>query len=42
VRQAYFAELLEKGYLEDCNPSRGRFRAFQFPERTARATNHPS
>ena len=28
VTQAYFAELLEKGYLEDCDPSRGRFRVF--------------
>jgi RNA polymerase sigma factor (sigma-70 family) len=26
--QAYFAQLLEKGYLEDCDPARGRFRAF--------------
>ena len=26
--QAYFAQLLEKGYLEDCDPARGRFRGF--------------
>jgi RNA polymerase sigma-70 factor (ECF subfamily) len=26
--QAYFAELLEKDYLEDCDPARGRFRVF--------------
>jgi RNA polymerase sigma-70 factor (ECF subfamily) len=26
--QAYFAELLEKGYLQDYDPSRGRFRVF--------------
>ena len=26
--QAYFAQLLEKGYLEDCDPERGRFRVF--------------
>jgi RNA polymerase sigma-70 factor (ECF subfamily) len=28
LTQAYFAELLEKGYLEDYDPSRGRFRVF--------------
>jgi RNA polymerase sigma-70 factor (ECF subfamily) len=28
LTQAYFAELLEKGYLEDYDPSRGRFRTF--------------
>jgi hypothetical protein len=28
VTQAYFAELLEKEYLDDCDPSRGRFRVF--------------
>jgi RNA polymerase sigma-70 factor (ECF subfamily) len=28
LTQAYFAELLEKGYLEDADPSRGRFRVF--------------
>jgi RNA polymerase sigma factor (sigma-70 family) len=28
VTQAYFAQLLEKGYLEDCDPERGRFRVF--------------
>ena len=26
--QAYFAQLLEKDYLEDCDPARGRFRVF--------------
>lgn len=28
LTQAYFAELLEKGYLEDYDPARGRFRVF--------------
>lgn len=28
LTQAYFAELLEKGYLEDYDPERGRFRVF--------------
>jgi RNA polymerase sigma-70 factor (ECF subfamily) len=28
LTQAYFAELLEKGYLDDYDPARGRFRAF--------------
>lgn len=28
LTQAYFAELLDKGYLEDYDPSRGRFRVF--------------
>jgi RNA polymerase sigma-70 factor (ECF subfamily) len=28
ITQSYFAELLEKGYLEDYDPSRGRFRVF--------------
>jgi RNA polymerase sigma-70 factor (ECF subfamily) len=28
LTQAYFAQLLEKGYLEDFDPSLGRFRAF--------------
>lgn len=28
LTQAYFAELLEKGYLEDYDPGRGRFRVF--------------
>jgi len=28
LTQAYFAQLLEKGYLEDFDPSRGRFRVF--------------
>ncbi len=28
LTQAYFAELLEKGYLDDYDPSRGRFRVF--------------
>jgi RNA polymerase sigma-70 factor (ECF subfamily) len=28
LTQAYFAQLLEKGYLEDFDPSRGRFRIF--------------
>lgn len=28
LTQAYFAELLEKAYLEDYDPSRGRFRVF--------------
>lgn len=28
LTQAYFAELLEKGYLDDYDPERGRFRAF--------------
>ena len=28
VTQAYFAQLLEKGYLDDYDPSRGRFRVF--------------
>ena len=28
LTQAYFAELIEKGYLEDYDPSRGRFRVF--------------
>ena len=28
LTQSYFAELLEKGYLEDYDPSRGRFRVF--------------
>lgn len=28
LTQAYFAELLEKGYLEDFDPSLGRFRVF--------------
>lgn len=28
LTQAYFAALLEKGYLEDYEPSRGRFRVF--------------
>lgn len=28
LAQAYFARLLEKGYLEDYDPSRGRFRVF--------------
>lgn len=28
LTQAYFAELVEKGYLEDYDPSRGRFRVF--------------
>jgi RNA polymerase sigma factor (sigma-70 family) len=28
LTQAYFAELLEKGYLEDYDPQRGRFRVF--------------
>jgi RNA polymerase sigma-70 factor (ECF subfamily) len=28
LTQSYFSELLEKGYLEDFNPSRGRFRVF--------------
>ena len=26
--QGYFAELLEKDYLDDCDPAKGRFRAF--------------
>jgi RNA polymerase sigma-70 factor (ECF subfamily) len=26
--QAYFAQLLEKHYLDDCDPARGRFRVF--------------
>jgi DNA-directed RNA polymerase specialized sigma24 family protein len=28
LTQAYFAELLDKGYLEDYEPARGRFRVF--------------
>ena len=28
LTQAYFAELLEKGYLDDYDPERGRFRVF--------------
>ena len=28
LTQAYFAELLDKGYLEDYDPARGRFRVF--------------
>jgi RNA polymerase sigma-70 factor (ECF subfamily) len=28
LTQSYFSELLEKGYLEDFDPSRGRFRVF--------------
>jgi RNA polymerase sigma-70 factor (ECF subfamily) len=28
LTQAYFAELLDKGYLEDYDPARGRFRLF--------------
>jgi RNA polymerase sigma-70 factor (ECF subfamily) len=28
LTQAYFAELLDKGYLEDYDPERGRFRTF--------------
>ena len=28
VTQSYFTELLEKGYLDDAEPSRGRFRVF--------------
>ena len=28
LTQSYFAELLEKGYLEDYDPARGRFRVF--------------
>jgi RNA polymerase sigma-70 factor (ECF subfamily) len=28
LTQAYFAQLLDKGYLEDYDPSRGRFRVF--------------
>jgi RNA polymerase sigma-70 factor (ECF subfamily) len=28
LTQAYFAELLEKGYLHDYDPARGRFRVF--------------
>jgi len=28
LTQAYFAQLLEKGYLEDYDPERGRFRVF--------------
>jgi RNA polymerase sigma-70 factor (ECF subfamily) len=28
LTQAYFAELLEKGYLDDFDPSLGRFRVF--------------
>jgi RNA polymerase sigma factor (sigma-70 family) len=28
LTQAYFAELLDKGYLEDYDPERGRFRVF--------------
>jgi RNA polymerase sigma-70 factor (ECF subfamily) len=28
LTQAYFAQLLEKGYLDDYDPSRGRFRVF--------------
>jgi RNA polymerase sigma-70 factor (ECF subfamily) len=28
LTQAYFAELLEKGYLDDYDPERGRFRSF--------------
>ncbi len=28
LTQAYFAELLDKGYLEDYDPTRGRFRVF--------------
>lgn len=28
LTQAYFAELIEKGYLEDYDPARGRFRVF--------------
>jgi RNA polymerase sigma-70 factor (ECF subfamily) len=28
ITQSYFAELLEKGYLEDYDPARGRFRVF--------------
>lgn len=28
LTQAYFAELVEKGYLEDVDPERGRFRVF--------------
>lgn len=28
LTQAYFTELLDKGYLDDYDPSRGRFRAF--------------
>lgn len=28
LTQAYFTELLEKGYLDDYDPARGRFRAF--------------
>lgn len=28
LTQAYFAEMLEKGYLEDYDPERGRFRVF--------------
>jgi RNA polymerase sigma factor (sigma-70 family) len=28
LTQAYFAEFLEKGFLDNCDPSRGRFRVF--------------